>query len=134
MLGEPLDRLFKFLRRANQETAKAFDLTPTQVRALRVLSLEGPRRLGELAGWMELSNSACSTMIDQLEKRGLILKREDPGDRRSIYAETTPEGARVAQALAQATFAQLAERVSRLGLAERYMVLGGLEALGSVLD
>jgi DNA-binding MarR family transcriptional regulator len=134
LVGEPLDRLFRFVRRSICEAGKLHDLTPTQVRALRTLAVDGPRRLGDLATSLELSNSACSTMIDQLEKRALLVKREDPEDRRSVHAALTPEGERVAREVIHATFAELAARVGGLPVAERYMVLGGLEALSRVLD
>ncbi|MBV8079648.1 MAG: MarR family transcriptional regulator [Actinobacteria bacterium] len=49
---------------------------------------------GELADELELSSGAMTNRLDRLERAGLIRRRPDPADRRSIKVELTDEGAR----------------------------------------
>ncbi|MBO6560570.1 MAG: MarR family transcriptional regulator [Nisaea sp.] len=53
----------------------------------------------ELAGEMMLSTSAMTNRLDRLEKRGLIERRSDPKDRRSLKVALTGEGFALADGL-----------------------------------
>lgn len=126
--------IFRFLRKSSAEVAKAHQLTPTQVNALRALMLAGPLRMSDLATRLELSNSACTAMIDQLARLELVTKGLDESDRRATRVDITPQGQEVATAIVGSIYRRLGEAMELLRPAERYMVLGGLEALAALID
>lgn len=68
-------------------------LTPPQAMAL--LQLSEPISMGNLADELVLDASYITGIADQLEERGLIERRPDPGDRRRKILALTQEGQRV---------------------------------------
>ena len=85
---------------AYQRSAQAFDdavgralgLNPTDLRCLDWLA-DGPKSAGELSVGTGLSSAATTTLIDRLERKGYVQRVRDPGDRRRVLVEMTPEGA-----------------------------------------
>lgn len=53
----------------------------------------GQMKMGEFAKAMRLSKQQATHMIDSLYRYGLVERRENPGDRRSIYIGITEQGA-----------------------------------------
>lgn len=52
------------------------------------------RTPGFLANELDLENSSMTGLLDRLEKKGLILRKPNPNDRRGILIFLTPEGIR----------------------------------------
>lgn len=73
----------------------------------------------ELAGEMMLSTSAMTNRLDRLEKRGLIERRSDPKDRRSLKIALTEEGFSLADTLVMSHLAVEEEMLAPLDSAER---------------
>jgi MarR family 2-MHQ and catechol resistance regulon transcriptional repressor len=133
-LQGPVGKTYRYLRRMHNEISRERAITSTQTTALSRLTHDGPTKMSDLAAGLELSNSACTAMIEQLEQRGLVRRRGDEEDRRSTRAEVTAEGKALYQEIAAALYGRLADRINRLTLAERHMVLGAFEALARVVD
>ena len=55
-----------------------------------------PLSLGKLAECQHCARSNITQLVDRLEGEGLVRRTDDPADRRSVLAELTPEGARLA--------------------------------------
>jgi DNA-binding MarR family transcriptional regulator len=53
-----------------------------------------PLPLSELANLQHCVRSNITQLMDRLEKEGLVRRRADPGDRRSVLAALTPAGQR----------------------------------------
>ena len=53
---------------------------------------EGPLRVGEIAARMQVVGPHVTRQVNELERRGLVLKVPDPHDSRSRLIESTPEG------------------------------------------
>jgi DNA-binding MarR family transcriptional regulator len=51
----------------------------------------------ELSGWIHTTNATVTTMIQSLERDGLVRRVANPDDRRSVLAELTPKGSRLAK-------------------------------------
>jgi DNA-binding MarR family transcriptional regulator len=84
---------------AYQRSTQAFDdavgramgLGPTDLRCLDWL-VDGPKAAGELSAGTGLSSAATTTLIDRLERKGFVQRVRDPGDRRRVLVEMTPQG------------------------------------------
>ena len=70
----------------------ALDLNPTDLRGLDWL-VDGPKTAGELRDGTGLSSPATTALIDRLERKGFVQRVRDPGDRRRVLVEMTPDGA-----------------------------------------
>lgn len=78
-----------------QQIACAFDLSVPQLLALRELDPDVPQPMGRLACAMTCDSSNVTGLVNRLEKRGLVERRSDPGDRRVRMLALTAEGRRV---------------------------------------
>lgn len=118
-LSEAFSSVARRLRHVSQETLAPWDITPSHLRALRVLSRQGSIRLSELSDQLRIAPRSATEVVDALESRGLVQRRPDPGDRRATLVEVTEHGASVLEA-ARAARATEAERVfGRLSHADR---------------
>jgi DNA-binding MarR family transcriptional regulator len=70
--------------------AATFDLTPSQLDALR--NLDVPRAQRDLAKCLHFDASNVTDIVDRLEERGLVVRTIDPEDRRVRRIVLTPEG------------------------------------------
>lgn len=110
-LGEHLLRVGKLIRSAEAERFAPYGLTPAQGRVLGVLA-DCSRQLcmGDLAVILGVVPRAITPQIDALEGTGLVLRRTDPGNRRSTLLTLTEEGAAMHRRL-QEERARAAEQV-----------------------
>jgi DNA-binding MarR family transcriptional regulator len=69
--------------------AARLGLHATDHKALDVLLQGGPMTAGDLADRMGLTGSAITTMVDRLERHGLVRRDRDAGDRRRVIVRPT---------------------------------------------
>ena len=98
-LAEAFWAVARRLRDTSQETLAPWDITPAQLRALRVLRRHGIMRPSELSDRLRIAPRSATEVVDALEKRGLAGRRPDPGDRRATLVEVTDDGAGVLDAV-----------------------------------
>ena len=115
-LAEAFWAVARRLRDTSQETLAPWDITPAQLRALRVLGRHGVMRQSELSDRLRIAPRSATEVVDALEKRGLVERRPDPGDRRATLVEVTDDGSSVLDAV-RGTEAELA--FGRLSPADR---------------
>jgi DNA-binding MarR family transcriptional regulator len=98
-LTEAFWAVVRRLRDTSQETLAPWDITPAQLRALRMLRRHGVMRLSELSERLHIAPRSATEVVDALEKRGLAGRRPDPGDRRATLVEVTDDGGSVLDAI-----------------------------------
>ena len=91
-LGEQFGAVARRLRTASMASLSAWDVTPAQMRALRVLTArEGAGvRSSELAQHLHIAPRSATEVIDALESKGLAQRSPDPSDRRATLVSLTP--------------------------------------------
>lgn len=67
-------------------------LTPGEFGILETLYHRGPLLLGDLQRRVLVSSGGVSYLVDRLEKKGLVERRDYPEDRRTRLAALTPAG------------------------------------------
>jgi DNA-binding MarR family transcriptional regulator len=118
-LSEVFSSVARQLRGMSQETLAPWDINPSSLRALRVLSRHGVMRLSELSDHLHIAPRSTTEVVDALETRGLVGRRPDPDDRRATLVELTEHGTSVLGAIRVARGTE-AERVfDRLSPADR---------------
>lgn len=75
--------------------AAAVGLSTAQVNALLTLKPGEAVPMRSLAARLDYDASNLSVLIDRLERRGVVERRPDPGDRRVKALVLTPEGERL---------------------------------------
>jgi DNA-binding MarR family transcriptional regulator len=90
--------IFRRIRRRMDETLGDHQLSYEEWGLLGHLKRSGPPYTstpGKLAQLQGLSSGAMTNRLDRLEKAGLIRRRPDPNDRRSLHVELTDKGQEV---------------------------------------
>ncbi len=98
-LSEAFWSVARQLRETSQKTLAPWDINPSQLRALRVLTRYGVLRLSELSDHLHIAPRSATEVVDALESRDLVQRRADPDDRRATLVEPTEHGADVLQAI-----------------------------------
>lgn len=100
-LGEAFGAVARRLRVASMAALAQYDVTPSQVRAIRVLAAHGPATGGvrskELAEHLRIAPRSATEVIDALEEKGLVSRSPDPGDRRATLVSLTDRGRGLAE-------------------------------------
>jgi DNA-binding MarR family transcriptional regulator len=114
-LAEAFSAVARQLRHTSQEVLAPWDITPSHLRALRVID-RGAQRMSELSDQLRIAARSATEVVDALESRGLVRRRPDPGDRRATLVELTEQGASVLEAIraargmeAERTFGRLSD-------------------------
>jgi DNA-binding MarR family transcriptional regulator len=95
------------------------DLTPSQISALATIERSGPVTLGELAALERVQPPSVTVVVTRLEEKGLVVRRQDPQDRRVVRVETTKDGRRLLARSRSRKDAELDRRLRRLSDEER---------------
>jgi DNA-binding MarR family transcriptional regulator len=94
-LAELMHLVSRRLRHGYVRRLAPLGLSPSQVRALRVLADAGPEhplRMVRLAEELRIVPRSLTPVVDALEEAGLVRRRVDPANRRSTLVVITPEG------------------------------------------
>jgi DNA-binding MarR family transcriptional regulator len=87
------------LRGMTRETLAPWDITPSQLRALRVMSHKGDLRLSALSERLHIAARSATEVVDALESRELVARRPDPDDRRATLVGLTDAGRQLLDAV-----------------------------------
>ena len=114
--GFRMSRIVRRLRQAVDAELRAFGLTEATWRPLVYVGRLGEGvRQKELAGALGLEGPSLVRLLDALERRGLIERREDGSDRRARGIYLTPAGR------------ELHDRVAQVSSAVQYRLLADID-------
>jgi DNA-binding MarR family transcriptional regulator len=114
--------------------ATSAGLTPTSVSVLLKVDRVGPIRLSEVAADEGLNPTMLSRVVADLADSGLLVRRSDPGDRRSAWLEATARGRRLAKAMRRERTAAVNMALEGLSPEERRSIETALPALEALAD
>jgi DNA-binding MarR family transcriptional regulator len=118
-LSEAFWSVARQLRHTSQETLAPWDITPSHLRALRVLMRHGAMRLSELSDHLHIAARSTTEVVDALETRDLVERRSDPGDRRATLVALTEHGTSVLDAIRAARGTEAERAFGRLSQTDR---------------
>ena len=119
--------LFRSLRPAREWLE--IDLTTSQLKVLFILYSAECASMGQLAGSLGVTLSTVTGIVDRLVEHGMVVRQEDPHDRRLVVCRLTRDGAAIAERLNDAGNHRLAAVLGRLSLAQLRVVVDGLVLL-----
>lgn len=85
--------IYRMMRRLRQQHP-VHDLTLTQISALAIIWSDGPIAAGELAVREQVRPPSITRVLDNLEDAGVVVRVENPSDRRQVLVQITDEGVR----------------------------------------
>ena len=105
-LAEAFRGAARQLRHQTQRALAPWHVTPSQARALGVLTRYGPMRLGALSEYLRIVPRSATEVVDALAVARLVERRPDPDDRRAILVALTSRGEEVAAKIRTARAAE----------------------------
>jgi DNA-binding MarR family transcriptional regulator len=124
--------LGRALMAAEQPVLRAHGISMWGYTVLNALNREPLRTQAALAESIGADKTRIITVLDELQRRGLIVREPDPADRRARLLSLTDEGRRL-RASVQAAIQGREERLlERLPAADRRAFLRALDALSSL--
>lgn len=109
------------------------DLTLPQYRVLVFLD-SGGRPASDVAALLDVAPSTVTSVVDGLCARGLVLRGEDPHDRRRVVLALTAHGKKMVTTGDSVVAERLGRLLDRLPRAEADAALAGLESLNSAME
>jgi DNA-binding MarR family transcriptional regulator len=73
------------------ERLRSFDLAPRHLSLLSILLLDGPLTVSELAAKLGVAPTTVSLLIGDLNRKGVLVRREDDADRRRRIVDISPD-------------------------------------------
>ena len=138
---DSIDNVLVALRRVIRATdlhskhlAKTTGLTAPQILLLQTVRDKGQVTIGELASEMSLSQATVTTIIDRLEKRGLVFRERSTSDKRKVHAFLTDEGQAMLVKAPIPLQDQFARQFTNLQDWEKTMIISSLQRVAHMMD
>jgi DNA-binding MarR family transcriptional regulator len=118
-------RLLRSVREADQRSS----LNAPRLSALSVIVFAGPITLGELANAEQVRPPTMTRIVQALEDQGLVAKRIDQADRRSVRLSATISGKRLLIRARRQRTQALAQRIGLLSSQEQSSLEGAVDVM-----
>lgn len=120
----------------HQAVADRLGVNATDMKAYTVLTQAGTMTAGELAERLGLTSGAITSVIDRLEKAGLVRRALDPNDRRRVILELlrNPEREREIMQLYEPMGRAITALVSSYSAAERTTIIDFISRAITILE
>ena len=121
-LAQLILRAARDVRRAHTAELEPYGLSPSEARALRMISrhgADGGLRPADLASHLDIAPRSATEVVDRLGRHGLVQRSPSPTDRRSVLVSTTDAGRALRRRIEQARDARVEELFAGLSDAER---------------
>jgi len=126
-----LGHLSKRLQHFHEGVLRPHGRTLTEYQVLATLRMNGAQSPTRLNGLLMLTRAGMTNTVDRLEGAGLVRRRADGADGRSIRIQLTAQGTRHAERLLMAEREAQQELLSGIGRDERRSIE---RAIGALID
>jgi DNA-binding MarR family transcriptional regulator len=126
--------LWRDLFRNPFDEAKESGLTGPQVSVMACLVTRGPMTLTELSRTLNMSHSTASGIVDRLQQRGLLERRDDAADRRRTAIAVTDNVTQYVRQLEAGPAGRLVAALERATPDQRRVITKGMKTLRTLLD
>ncbi len=119
----------RFMRRNMPTDWLSAEITMSQFKTLVVLYELGHATMGELADALGIGVSTVTGLVDRLVDHHLVVREEDPSDRRVVVGRLTPEGNALVDRLCMGASDRFKTVIDELSLDELCLVEKAIELL-----
>ncbi len=118
----------------SKHLAKTTGLTAPQILLLQAIRDRGQVTIGELANQVSLSQATVTTILDRLEKRGLVYRERSEQDKRKVHAYLTDVALKTLKNAPIPLQEQFTRQFSDLKEWEQTMIIGALQRVAYMMD
>ena len=133
-LQELISELHNCCKERYTSEAKAFNMPQAELRCLMLF--EGHKYLTgiQIAGLLEVAKSRATVIIENLDKKGLVQRSQDPNDARVKLISLTPAGQKKVREIEEFMFTLHQQLLGQIDPAQRNGVITALETLRSSME
>lgn len=134
---EALVLLRQIIRSADmqeKEISRSTGLTLPQLMTMQALRLTSPVTTGELAKEVSLTQATVTSILDRLEKKGLITRERGQDDKRKVWINLSPDGVELMKGAPTTQQDMFIRRFDDMQGWEQSMVVAALERVAFMLD
>lgn len=118
------------LEKHSLQSVERFGLGLSDFGVLEALLHRGPLNAKELGAKVLLTSGSMTAAIDRLEKRGLVIRRNDRTDRRACIVHLTDTGKRFIQKIFEQHREAMESAVSEISIQDRSLLISLLKKTG----
>jgi DNA-binding MarR family transcriptional regulator len=106
-------------------------VTMSQAKVLYLVQAEPGVRMSDLSTRLNVTLSTVSGVVDRLVDQGLLMRADDPADRRHVVLQTTPAGATQLERFRELNAGQVRGLLARIDDADLAIVERSLDILAA---
>ena len=129
-----LRRIIRATDLYSRKLSKEAGLTAPQLLILHALQCRGELTMGEIADEVTLSQGTITTILDRLEKRGLLHRERGSSDKRRVYAHISTRGRELLAQAPAPLQQEFMHRFQQLDEREQSGILGALEKVAAMMN
>lgn len=140
-MTERIEEVLSSLRRLIRATdlhskylSKTTGLTAPQILLLQAIRDKGEVTISELAHEISLSQATVTTILDRLEKRGLVYRKRSERDKRVVHAHLTDKARETLKTAPMPLQDHFTRQFSNLQDWEQLMIISSLQRLAAMMD
>ena len=118
----------------SKHLAKTTGLTAPQILLLQTIRDKGQVTIGELAQDVSLSQATVTTILDRLEKRGLVYRQRSETDKRKVHAYLTDDAVETLKNAPIPLQEQFTQQFNELQDWEQTMIISALKRVAQMMD
>lgn len=118
----------------SRHLAKTTGLTAPQILLLQAIRDRGEVTIGEIASDVSLSQATVTTILDRLEKRGLIYRERSREDKRKVHAYLTEAGLETLKEAPIPLQDQFTRQFGDLREWEQTMIISALQRVAEMMN
>ncbi len=117
-----------------KEISRSTGLTLPQLMVMQTLRNNSPITSGELAKEISLTQATVTSILDRLEKKGLVARERGVDDKRKVWLHLTNEGWELMKGAPTTQQSLFTRRFDDMQNWEQSMVVSALERVAFMLD
>jgi MarR family 2-MHQ and catechol resistance regulon transcriptional repressor len=125
-----LSRAFRSVGDQANKSIQSFGLNPTEFAVLELLYNKGDTPLQQIGGKILIASGSITYVVDKLEKKGLLIRKQCSKDRRVTYASLTEEGIQFMEKIFPEHEKYINQIQSSLSVEEKETLISLLKKLG----
>ncbi len=114
--------------------APIYNINKTQLRALMFIKNNGSITMTDLCSMLNIEKGSLTSMVDDLSKKGFVVREKDLLDKRKFVINITNKGDIVASEFMEKLSEGLEEKFLRLSEEDRYKYIESINNLRDILS
>ena len=127
------DGLMHRLMATHAPELNLLELTMSQTKALYLIVAAGQLRMSELAGRLGVTSSTATGVVDGLVGHGLLVRHEDPADRRKVVVMATPEAEATLESFRELSASRMRELLTHVDAADLAVIERAIHVLDAAV-